>query len=216
MNQDGNNTIVDNVNVGKGTLSGSGNGALYEAPANDMFDLERLRLSQDFDSMVGVKKALLVVPVRKPQRQEFIRVHPDETYRFDTIVLEFKEDRETYLVDPDLRADLPDGVTAKKLVTVINRQGVVSLWPIRLPGADGRIDPWNRSALEAAELATKQWVRVAANMGLGGYEVFVATGNLPEPEWPDVDFQTLLSIAFKDRFIRSLDHPILRRLSGAA
>ena len=32
----------------------------------DPFDPERLRLSQDFAATVGVKKALLTVPVRKP------------------------------------------------------------------------------------------------------------------------------------------------------
>lgn len=59
------------------------------------------------------------------------------------------------------------------------------------------------------------WVRIAANMSLGAYEVFVAAGeNLPEPTWPEVDFQTLLRTAFKGHFIQSFDHPVLRRLRG--
>ncbi len=45
--------------------------------AIDPFNLERLRLSQDFESKVGVRKRLITVPVRKPNRQAFIRVHPD-------------------------------------------------------------------------------------------------------------------------------------------
>lgn len=52
------------------------NGSKTEAAA-DMFDLTRLRLSQDFGASVGVKKALLTIPVRKPDRQWFIRVNPD-------------------------------------------------------------------------------------------------------------------------------------------
>ena len=43
------------------------------------FDLSRLRLSQNFSEKVGVRKALLTVPVRKPGRQDFIRVHPGRT-----------------------------------------------------------------------------------------------------------------------------------------
>ena len=39
------------------------------------------------------------------------------------------------------------------LYTTITRQGVVSLWPIRLPLPDGRYNEWHRSAAEAAELA---------------------------------------------------------------
>ena len=33
-------------------------------------ELEKLRLSQNFSDMVGVKKALLTIPVRKPSRQD--------------------------------------------------------------------------------------------------------------------------------------------------
>ena len=180
----------------------------------DPFDLNRLRLSQDFDKQVGVKKALLTVPVRKPNRQEFIWVHPDEAYRLQTAVIEIKEDREVYLVDPRLREDLPDEVVAKTLFATINRQGVVFLWPVRLPGPDGRIDHWSRSSYEAAELAMKGWVRVVANLSLGAYDVYQATGNLSEPVWPEENLQSLLRIAFKDKLIQSLDHPILRRLRG--
>jgi hypothetical protein len=35
-----------------------------------------------------------------------------------------------------------------------------------------------------------------------------------EPEWPEVPFGELLRIAFRDRLIESLDHPVLRRLRG--
>ncbi len=45
-----------------------------EAP---VFDPASLRLSQNFHESLGVKKALITVPVRKPGKQDFIRVHPD-------------------------------------------------------------------------------------------------------------------------------------------
>ncbi len=178
------------------------------------FDPKRLRLSQNFAESVGVKKALLTVPVRKPGRQDFVRVHPDESYRLETAVLELKEERETYLVDPDIWHELPGEIVPKVLFTTINRQNVLTLWPIRLPGEDGRHDEWNRSALEAAEMAQKRWIRVAANMALGAYEVYEAVSNLPEPEWPEVEFKEILRIGFKDHFITSLDHPVVRRLQG--
>ena len=115
---------------------------------------------------MGVKKALLTVPVRKPNRQEFIRVHPGEDWRLETVILELKEERESYLVDRNLWGELPGELIPKVLFTVINRQGVLTLWPIRLPGEDGRHDAWNRSALEAAGMAQEQWIRMAANMSL--------------------------------------------------
>jgi len=183
-------------------------------PDNHQFDPSRLRLSQNFTESVGVKKALLTVPVRKPGRQDFVRTHPDSTFRLETAVIELKEDRETYLIDPELWHELPGEIVPKVLFTTMNRQGVLSLWPIRLPREDGRHDEWNRSALEAAELAQDKWLRVAANMSLGAYEVYEAVSKLPEPEWPEVTFPEILKIAFRDRFITDLSHPVVRRLRG--
>src|SRR5215212_249973 len=87
----------------------------------DPFDPSGLRLSQNFTAMVGVKKALVTVPVRKPSRQDFIRVHPDEAYRLPTAVVEIKDERsETYLVDRALWHELPGEIIPKVLCTVIN------------------------------------------------------------------------------------------------
>jgi hypothetical protein len=51
------------------------------AAAPDPFDLENLRLPQNFSETAGVKKLLRTVPVRRPNKQDFVRVHPDESYR---------------------------------------------------------------------------------------------------------------------------------------
>ena len=182
------------------------------------FSPERLRLNQDFLSQVGVKKALLTVPVRKPAKEWFIRVHPNETYRLQTAVLELKEEREIYIIDPNIWSELQTESTVGTRVffTAMNRQNMLFLWPIRLPGVDGRIDEWNRSAMEAATMAAEGWVRVASNMSLGAYEVYQATANLPDAEWPELPFEEILRIAFKDRMIDDLDHPVLQKLRGEA
>lgn len=185
--------------------------------AADPFDPARLRLSQDFGAALGVKKAFLTIPVRKPSKEWFVQVHPDESYRMQTAVVELKEDRETYLVDPALWSALSSSESTfgtRSIFTAVNRQGVVFLWPIRLPGADGKLDDWNQSALEAAALATGKWVRIATNMSLGAYDVFEATAKLPDPEWPALSFAELLRLAFKNRYIDTLDHPVLLRLRG--
>ena len=189
------------------------------APASetaDLFDPSHLRLSQDFAQSLGVKKNLLMVPVRKPAREWWVRVHPDKSYSLKVGVIELKEDRETYLVDPCLHDQLAAEGTfgARHIVTAINRQKVVFLWLLRLTGPDGRTNPWNESALEAAEMAQREWVRVASNMNLGAYEVFTSKVDLPDPEWPEQKLGKLLEIAFKDHFIQSLDHAVLKRLRG--
>jgi hypothetical protein len=37
---------------------------------------------------------------------------------------------------------------------------------------------------------------------------------LPPPTWPELSFGELLKIAFKSRYIDTLDHPVLLKLRG--
>ena len=179
-----------------------------------LFDPSKLRLSQNFAESAGVKKLVTTIPVRKPNKQDFNRVHPDPAYRLETAVLELKEERETYLVAPDLWPELPGELIPKVLFLAINRQKVLFVWPVRLPGEDGRHDEWNASALDAAGMAQKDWIRISSNTNLGAYEVYQPTGTFPDPEWPDMEFARILEIAFKGHYITDLDHPVLRRLRG--
>jgi len=68
----------------------------------DPFAIDSLRLSQDFASSIGVTKLLTTVPVKKPNPQAYVRVHPEEDFRLPTAVLEVKEDKEIYLVAREL------------------------------------------------------------------------------------------------------------------
>jgi hypothetical protein len=151
----------------------------------------------------GAQKLLLTVPVRKPNRQDFCRVHPGAEYRENLAVIELKDDREVYLLTPAVAQNLPNEFAMVTLYTAINRQGVLFFWPVKLPGPDGKILAWHTSGATAAEQAMTRWVRVTANMSLGAYDTFVATATIPDPEWPKHTFQELLRIAFKDRIENS-------------
>lgn len=182
---------------------------------DDQFNLDRLRLSQDFPALAGTKKQITTVLVGKPPRQSFFRTHPDESWRFETQVLELKETKETFLVDLPLWEELSLELVPKCLFAAITLQNSLFIWSIRLPGPDGRHDTWNKSALEIATgVAISEWVRLVSNQELGLYEPIVAKGIHPDPQWPDLTFQEILRIAFKDRFIQSLDHPVTRKLRG--
>jgi hypothetical protein len=182
----------------------------------DPFDPAALRLDQTFSDGVAVKKLLTAVPVKKPHRQDFVRVHSSADYRLGPVgIVELKEDREFYLVAPGIAPDLVNEMAVCTIYTAINRQGVVHLWPIRLPSADGKHNTWHRTAAEAAELAMRRWIRMSANLSLGAYEVFEARANIPDPTWPEEPFSELLKIAFKDRMVDSPNHPIILRLQGA-
>ena len=98
------------------------------------FDLDSLRLKQDFSETLGVQRVLSHVPVRKPNKTNFIRVRPGEDYRMDIGIVEMKEERETYLVTPAMMSEpgIYELVVPARLVTYITRQGVLALWPLKL------------------------------------------------------------------------------------
>jgi hypothetical protein len=182
--------------------------------APDPFDLDSLCLSQDFSETIAVKKLLKTIPTRRPGSQDFVRVHPDPDYRRNLLCVDIKDDRECYVVRPEVAAQLVGEVVAKTIYTGITRQGVVFLWPVTIPPADRTTNEWWRSAREAAELAITRWIRVKAEMNLGAYQMYEAEGQIPDPEWPELPYQELLRIAFKDRLIDRIDHPVIQRLRG--
>jgi len=184
-----------------------------EAPS-PFSNLESLRLNQNYTETAGVKKLLTTVPVRRPGPQDFVRTHP--VHRLSPAALiELRDDREIYFVAPQMVPELPDEYYVATLYYTITRQGVVTLWPVRLPNPDGKLLEWHRSAAEAAEAAQTRWIKIRANMSLGAYEIFEAQNrHIPDPVWPDVTFEQVMRIAFRDRFVDRVDHPVVKRLRG--
>lgn len=196
-------------------LKHSGN---RDKPENDRFqddwDLESLRVNPSEAKELGVKKIITYIPVGKPGRQEFFRVRSGKEWRLVTAVIESKEDREVFLVSPNLRDAIPSEVKLKELVCCMTKQGTLRIWPLTIPGDEGRQNSWVASALAAAKNAETHWVRMSSNMAAGIYEVRVALGNLPDPEWPDLTMKEIIQIAFRGNMIDDPNHDILRRLRG--
>jgi hypothetical protein len=189
----------------------AGNG---KAPI-DPFDLERLAIPQNYADEIGVKRALVTVSVRRPHRQEWVRVHRDSAYQTGLWLLDVEAERTTYVVDPVVAQALGAEVARMQVVTAITRggEGDVFLWPLR--HSDARND-WNESAAAAAAMATTRWVRLASNQRAKRYDIFTTEAPLDDPVWPDATLQELVRIAFKDRLIADIDHPVLLRLRGQA
>jgi hypothetical protein len=175
------------------------------------FDPNKYRVPQDYSS-VGVQK-MLTIDVNKPKKSWFFRVHPDVSFRADFTVIEDEETRSVYLADPSLTLDLGSIVTHKTVYTCVNRQGNYFLWPVKLPDSQGRLDRWNETAREAAELGTSRWISVRA--GDGRYDVYYASADLGEPQWDALpSFVKVVETAFKGKIIDDSNHPIVRRLRG--
>jgi hypothetical protein len=191
------------------------NPALSAVPdePSDPFDPAALRVGAVAD--IAVERVLTVVPVRKPKRDEFFRVHPE--YVVDTFVLEREDgmDRETYLVRPEFQHLVLAELKKVRLFTAINKRGTSFLWSAKLPREDtdaGR--RWAETALAAAEEAKTLWVKMVASRDLGGYEYFRAKGDLGDPQWPDKSHRDLIELAFRGRVIDRADHVVIRELAG--
>ena len=199
----------------KGTKSSEHSPSNSEGPLSTEYkptDFSKFALSQNFGAQIKVIKRLTTVPVRKPSKTQWFQIHPE--YKLDVLLLKYVESGEVYyLVEPSLAQQVEDLAQAFKLVVAVDRQGVVFVWPLRLPDAE-RTMHWHLSASEAASHAEVQWTRMEARMGLGAYEIHAAEGITDEPQWPKMSMNEILGIAFKNKIIDRLDHFVLRQLRG--
>ena len=102
-------------------------------------ELSALRLDEAGASASAVE-VLSHIPIRKPNRHEFFRVHPE--WALATTVFTNKEDRdEIYLVPPEMRVALLGEARPVLLAPAISRLGPMFVWPVSLPGEDGRRSP---------------------------------------------------------------------------
>ena len=138
--------------------------------------------------------------------------------RIETLLIKVEEDGEFYLVRPDIAHALRDA-KIYELYPWISRQGSIGLWPIAGPDPDGKINAWHVSARRACHELMRRWGQVCTEGrgGSGGYIVEAARAPYPDPVWPEnVDLDRMLELAFEDRDLDSLDHPIVQKLLGTA
>jgi hypothetical protein len=202
---EGANTMAKNIDSPDGAP---------EQNEGTLLDLNRLRLPQNFGTIIGGKKGLTTVPVGRPDAQAFIQVHQGEDFEMSTAVLVVKEERETYLVEKHLWEELGSEIVLKHLYTTITRQGNLCIWPVSLPRTDGKIDSWSLSGHKIAIRAKGTWLRIISNQQVAAYEYIEPSERFPDPQWPAHSFLELLELAFGQRVIRDLSHPVVKKLRG--
>ena len=147
----------------------------------DPFDPAALRLAPDFEA-VGVKRVIVAVPVRKPGKQEFVRVHPDEDYRLETGLIELEEERETYLVHPRPargaggRDDASSGCTSRS-----RGRARCSSGRCRCPAPTAGATRGTRAPRRRRCSRREHWVRLKANMAAGTYDIDAAARRCRSP-----------------------------------
>lgn len=159
--------------------------------------LQALRLPANYGTTLGVKKLLTNVPVGKPKKPQFFRTHINSDMTFAAMLLEQKESRESYVVVPEVANQISELVRPVQLHAAIDRQNNVFLIPVQLPNESGIRNPWHESLAQSVEHAKLNWIRIAANMHAGGYDVYEAEAALPQPEWPEHEIDALVQVAFR-------------------
>src|SRR3954470_19922390 len=98
------------------------NTASASTAQHDPYDPASLRLDPS-EELIGIKKVLASVPIRRPKRQEFVRVRPEEDFRLDAAILDLEEDGDSFMVAPELRPEFADELKRVTLFTATNRAG---------------------------------------------------------------------------------------------
>ena len=128
------------------------------APSSIFDNLDALAVRDTDEATAIVASVRTYVPVRKPSREQFFRVHPGPEYQLRSLVLELKEEGETLFISPTLQhALLGEKCVSQRILRLgVTRQGVAFVWPVRPPMAD-RADAWASTALDAIAHAERRW-----------------------------------------------------------
>ena len=178
-------------------------------------DLDSLRLPTNYASAVQVETLLVTVRVGKPPKTSFFRTHRDQNMVFECYSYEQKvPQQECYIVLPSVVPTLREHVKPVRLYTCIDRNNVVFLMPVTLPDENGERHSAHEEREFAAEHAKDHWTRILWDKTQGRYQILKAGGSLPDPIWPNVSITELIEIAFRNKIIKSSDHPVVQTLQG--
>ncbi len=206
-------TIPEGIDDGKSNEFGIADNSESQDQRNkDLALIESVRFRQDFDAKTTSKKAIVTVPVRKPDKKWFIRVHPNPDWQVELALME--EGRDQYIVTPAVYDEVADVTKPSLVYTAITSTGNVFFWPVNLPREDDLQNSWTESAQRAASRAKEHWIRVSPNWTFKSYDLFEAQGRIVPPVWPEMGFAGLFKIAFAGRIIDNRDHPVMKRLRG--
>ena len=184
-------------------------------PSGSKFDPKNYRQSHNVrleESAVLTRKVQTIIPVRKPNKKQFVCVHPSLEFRAENMpTIEDETTGEIYLLAANLEfpVDVENKVDFLNLAAAITTDGSLFLWFYK-----NSTNSWSDSARIAIREASRRWVRVIADKSSNGYFLETPMIAPPAPMWPDLSFTEMLETAFGTRYIDSLNHPLVKKLRG--
>ena len=179
------------------------------------FDPSRFKINPNKQTGGEVRNFLTHVPVRKPSKQQFVRVHPSPEYRLNCAILKMEDDDRPFLVVPEMHKALGEEIKYVDLRLAIDRQGNFFLWPVPPTQNTGSENTWNVTQRDIANKAEHLWMRMISNQAISSYFGKEAEGGIPEPHWGSDTMEYYLKIAFGgEHIIETEDHPVIDKLRG--
>lgn len=184
-------------------------------------DLKRFMVKPEYEADGNaVKKARLNLKVGKPTPEDYFMIKAGPEFTVDVMLHEDKESRDninrTYLVDPEVVPYLWDRNACKsaRIFYGITSTGKIFLSDVGLPKPGQTLNAFNSTRLSAYEIAKNEFIAIVA--GDAGYDVKYPMGKFPDPIWPEeyTSIEPLIDLAYKDRVIETLEHPIVKRILG--
>jgi hypothetical protein len=155
----------------------------------------------------------------KPNRRQYVKVHPSPAYSMNNIPVFINEDAGTFhFVDPTLyeSGELPARFTEEcKLIDLYvagAANGDFFIWWVPVSASQ-----WRKGALKAVEAAKHRFVNIRARKSVQSYTIEYATEAIPEPLWnslPPLD--QMLNDAFESTISVADDRVVLNYMSGGA
>ncbi|OYT27979.1 hypothetical protein B6U98_05845 [Thermoplasmatales archaeon ex4572_165] len=175
------------------------------------FDMSKY-VAKPIDSGIVLHRPISTIPVKKPNSQQFFRIHP--TMEILVNVIEWKDEGTFYLIDYIMAQTLVEQTKRVILHVGIFLNGNPFLFPVPQPDERGNWNSWHKSRSRVVVEAKENWVRIQSDKSIGGYQVILAEGNIVDPKWPDLTIEQYLSTAFTDAIINDENHSIVKQLRG--
>jgi len=172
------------------------------------FDLNEYIAGPLQDTGLIIKREIATIPAKKPNSQQWIRVHPTDEILVD--VIDWKDEGTLYLVSQSKLSLMFEQTKRVRLHIAMFLSGNPFLLPVPQPDVNGNWNQWHKSLARMAEMAKTHWLRIQPDRTINGYIPYIAEGKIAEPIWPDKTISEYLAISFRDNIIDSEDHPIVK------
>jgi len=170
--------------------------------------------AKPLETNISTLKDITNIPVKKPNGQQFFRIHPKLEFTADCLKWKEENDR-LYLIHPKMVQILQEQLLHINLHLGMYLTGrSLFFFPVQLQKGNEKWNSWHEAQAEAVDKAKTHWIRMEASREQGGYILYKAQGELEEPEWPNRTIEELLAIAFKSHTIVDEDHVIVKQLRG--